>query len=363
MQASAPAIPRATSRFGGHALDAVLFAVAAILLLADLTMATASRAWTETPAYAFTYYPGLIALVLAAGISLRIPGQLVNGRLMLGIVAVAAVVDQLAFAPDVGPAFFLQGILYNFVPALFAHLLLRWPEDRLQTRPQRWILWVFYLVLPLLTFGWQVTWKLEWFGGGTDGWWWLTLAPDEALSTGIYVAWEIVTLLAVATALVLIALRIAAAPRERRRLLVPVAIAAALLGITVLVSGLQAVFGFFWFDTEILQNLAILAVGGAVLVEDWLTSRSGPRSGALRPRPATDRPTEAIAEVRDSSPSSALPVVGPRALWLAIGAVLVAAAVLLGALRLATASDDSVPHPEPQPAPQLPEDMGPAPGI
>jgi hypothetical protein len=246
--------------------DIALIALAALLLVLDIVSAIVTGWWASDPLLNVVYFLGVVGFLVAGAVSYRVPGQAANARLLVAIAAVSLIVDLLSTWVDVGPDAFLYGLVYWVPVALLAHLLLRWPGNRLQTRPQRLLLWVPYAVLPALALLFQVTSDKAWFGKGAANWWWLTLAPDENLSNGIFTAQQIVFVAFLVAVLVLIGMRLAAASPAGRRALVPIAIAAAFLGLATGIGAVQGAIGADAIDLRLVQNLALLTVPLAVLV-------------------------------------------------------------------------------------------------
>ena len=206
-------------------------------------------------------YFGAMALLIAAGVvSVRVPAQRTNGRLMLGYVLLVQVSAALLAYPDVGPCEFLGELLFPAQPVLFGHILLRWPKAALQTGAQRLAVRVGYLYLPPL---WVVA---EVFDDGHSsrprGAWWPTLLPDGAAFDALTQVWTWSYLALSITFVVLVAMRLDRASRPERRELIPVAVAAALSAIGGALASVQYLTAF---DASFVLNLALAAVPFAFL--------------------------------------------------------------------------------------------------
>jgi class 3 adenylate cyclase len=181
--------------------------------------------WSDplTDLTAATWLLVIVSLVVAGWVSLGRPAQRGNGTLML-IIAVTAAATQLQYVAG-GPWAFIGTMLYPFTGVLVGWLLLRWPRNRLQTRAQRWLVRMAFILVPILTVAVNVTWVPAW-GGYTGPIWWPTLVRSKELQTWLYNGTQGLEGLLLFAFVALVAARIVRASRPERRELIPVAIAA-----------------------------------------------------------------------------------------------------------------------------------------
>lgn len=308
-------------RFG--VADGLLFGVVGWLTIADVGSSIARGNWGTYPALAITYYPALVAMVAAGGVSFRREGQRGNGRLLLAIAGSSALTDILTSWPDIGPSIFLSNLVSAVLPALFGHLLLRWPDHRLASRRQVVLVAIAYVAPVLVALGWQVLWLPRWFDPRDASWTWLTIAPNRAVAVRLDVAGQYLNLALIAAFIVFIAAKIVRADAARRRRLVPVAIAAVFIAATAIVSAANGIGIAIPVDTNLLSNLGTLAVPLAVLIGD-----------ARLVRDATGGDRAAL---------------GPQIAVIVAAALVVASALTVGLTALAAAPAGGIPNPQPGP--------------
>jgi len=77
-----------------------------------------------------------------------------------------------------GPWAFIGTMLYPFTGVLVGWLLLRWPRNRLQTRAQRRLVRMAFILVPILTAAVNITWVPAW-GGYTGPIWWRRPGRDR----------------------------------------------------------------------------------------------------------------------------------------------------------------------------------------
>jgi hypothetical protein len=266
--------------------EVVLLAAAGLLLVVAFAVGTANSVWALWPVDFGAFYAGVIALIIAGAVLLRVPEQRSNGRLMIAIAAGSSALDLLSWQAGPGP--FVFGILYWLVPAMFVHLLLRWPDTRLRTPARRSTIWVAYLVPAALTLVSQVMWDPAWFRRDTPSPWWLTLAPNEGVANALFVAAQIVYIAVIAAVFAFLWKRVAAGSPTVRREVLPVAIAAVLLGGVTLIRVAQGLGWVTDIDSSALQNLAVLSVPLAALVGVALGRREDAAHRTLVPAPLPD---------------------------------------------------------------------------
>ena len=203
---------------GGRPWWAALCGAAAIALLWV-------PSWVNpvTDITAATWQLAIISLVVAGWVSLGRPSQRGNGILML-ILAVMVSATSLQ-SVDWGPWAVIGTMLYPLVGVLLGLLLLRWPRGRLQSRAQRRLIRIAFVLVPLLTAAWIITWDPRW-NGFTGSAWWPTLVHVKALGTWLYNGAQGVEAILLILFVTLMVARIIQATRPERRELVPVAVAA-----------------------------------------------------------------------------------------------------------------------------------------
>ncbi len=204
---------------GGRPWWAVLCAAGAIAFLWV-------PSWTNpfTSLYYATWPLAILSLVAAGWVSLGRSSQRGNGMLMM-ILAVMASATSLQ-SLDWGPWFFIYTMLYPLVGILLGVLLLRWPRAGLQTRVQLRVVQIAFVLIPLLTAAWCVTWDPRLNGGRYGRVWWPTIATVPELSYWLYNITQGVEVALLILLVALMAARIIHAARPERRALVPVAVAA-----------------------------------------------------------------------------------------------------------------------------------------
>ena len=204
---------------GGRPWWAVLCAAGAIAFLWV-------PSWTNpfTSLYYATWPLAILSLVAAGWVSLGRSSQRGNGMLMM-ILAVMASATSLQ-SLDWGPWFFIYTMLYPLVGILLGVLLLRWPRAGLQTRVQLRVVQIAFVLIPLLTAAWCVTWDPRLNGGQYGRVWWPTIATVPELSYWLYNITQGVEVALLILLVALMAARIIHAARPERRALVPVAVAA-----------------------------------------------------------------------------------------------------------------------------------------
>jgi class 3 adenylate cyclase len=205
-----------------------------------------------------TWVLTILSLVVAGWVAMGRPSQRGNGILML-VIAVTSSATSLQFLAG-GPWAFIGTILDPCSGVLLGWLLLRWPNRRLQTRPQLWLTRTAFVLVPLLATLSNVTWDPRW-SGYKYAIWWPTLVPKKELGIWTYNGTQIFEGVLLAAFVVLMVLRIVQATRPERRELIPVAVAAIAFAVFAGAWALTAVTGA---DVAALVNwslnLATLAV-------------------------------------------------------------------------------------------------------
>jgi class 3 adenylate cyclase len=215
-------------------------------------------------ATAATWYSMIASLVVAGWIALGRPAQRGNGTLMLvlGLVASATFLQYV----NSGPWSVIGSVLYPVAGILAGWLVLRWPGDRLRTPAQRWLIRFAFIAVPVLTVASDVTWDPRW-GGYTGQAWWPTLIRDEELGTWVYNATQVIEGILLLALVVLMAARIAGAPRPGRRELLPVAVAAVAFAVLASTTVVDALAGTDLTDvTGWASNLSMLAIPVSFLI-------------------------------------------------------------------------------------------------
>lgn len=245
---------------GGRPWWAVLCAAGAIAFLWV-------PSWTNpfTSPYDATWLLAILSLVAAGWVSLGRSSQRGNGMLMM-ILAVLASATSLQNL-DWGPWFFIYTMLYPLVGILLGVLLLRWPRAGLQTRVQLRVVQIAFILIPLLTAAWCVTWDLRLNGGQYGRAWWPTIATVPELSYWLYNITQGVEVALLILLVALMAARIIHAARPERRALVPVAVAATAFAVLAVAEAIDLLT-----NTNIsnvvdgASNLSLLAVPVSFLV-------------------------------------------------------------------------------------------------
>jgi class 3 adenylate cyclase len=235
---------------------AVVCAVAALALL-----------WWSSDGYfsgvsAVTFDLVVISLIAAGWVSLGRPSQRGNGILML-LLAILIPLGSLQFVTW-GPWAFIGYLAYPLSGVLLGWLLLRWPRGRLQTPAQVWLLRTAFVLTPLLTVAWSVTWD-----PGRDGFtrvWWPTIVYAKTLEQWLFNGAQAVEAILLILFVALMAARIIQATRPERRELVPVAVAAAAFAGFAVAEAIETITGTDISDVvNWLSNLAALTVPVAFL--------------------------------------------------------------------------------------------------
>lgn len=180
--------------------------------------------WTNpfTDVTEATWQLAIGSLVVAGWVSLGRASQRANGTLML----ILAVVTSATSLQSVGwgPWALIGVVLYPISGILLGTLVLRWPRERLATRPQRGLIGVAWAVVPLLVLVSSLTYHPT--GHYFARIWWPVIGPLKPLDNPLYYASQGAEAILLVTFVVLVAIRIAQASRPERRQLVPVALAA-----------------------------------------------------------------------------------------------------------------------------------------
>lgn len=328
MALSPPALPLRAVRPG----VVVPVAVAGLLVVMDLVVPLVGGAAIVGGAGFAAFHLAMVLFVVAGAVSLRLPGQVGNGSLMLGLAAAGSAFDLLAWLQAAGPCAFLQGPVYGVYAALFTHLLVRWPDADLRGA-RRILVAVAWIGLPLSALLWQLTWDPRWFGRTAAAWWWPVLAPARVVSGVVWLVSQILLAAVVVVGFALILLRFVRA-RHRSGLL-PVVLAAAALGISVLLEILDSVGAGTGIDVSLVQDLAALSVPIAVVAR------------GVRRRDA------ALAVSPHAEPQAFR--VPPHALYrgAVLGTVLLAVALVVMVSGLATGGEEGRTAPNPAPGPAL----------
>lgn len=225
--------------------------------------------WYPTPLSPFTnvsdgtFVLAVISLVVAGWVSLGLSSQRSNGTLMLVLAVLVAASSQTA---TWGPWAFIGTLAYPLSGVLLGWLLLRWPGSRLQTRTQLWLVWVAFIVLPVLTVAWCVAWDPR-QNGYTGSFWWPTLVHAATLDTWLFNGTQGAEAILVFLFVALMAARIIRATRPERRALVPVAIAAVAFAALAGAEAVEVLTGTNVSDVvNWTSNLSVMAVPIAFLI-------------------------------------------------------------------------------------------------
>lgn len=223
--------------------------------------------WTNpfTSVTMATWLLAVASLIAAGWISLGRPSQRRNGIMMLVLALLMSAQSSLQILTW-GPWAFAGTVLSPLAVVVLAWLLLRWPRARLQTRAQVRALQAAFILVPLSTVAWCVTWDPRW-SGYTAGMWWPTLVRREDLGNRIYDGSEWVQGLLLVLFVALIAVRLRQGSRPERRELVPAAIAGTALAAFGALSVKDGLAGVYDSDAVVtLQNLSVMAVPVSFLV-------------------------------------------------------------------------------------------------
>jgi hypothetical protein len=260
------AIPTTTRASGLHGASMVLLGLAAALVVVDAALTVASGWLSRSPAQAITFALAMAAMVAAGAVLLRDRRHAGLGRLLLAVGASGSLFDVLGTVPDVGPAAFVQAPVYWLYAAFLIHLVLRWPDRRIDGRVARALVVAAYTVPLGLALLWQLTWSPPWWDGAPRTRWWITLVPARDVSATAYQVQQILFVALIVAAFAVVAVRTATARGERLLVLAPVAFVALVLGATVVVGVVDALGAGTGLDLDVLQNVALLAVPVWVLV-------------------------------------------------------------------------------------------------
>jgi hypothetical protein len=315
----------------GHPGSMLLLGAAIGLVAADATVAMTTGSAARSGWLYVSFTLAMIGMVVAGSLLLRDPLHAGLRGLLLGVAATGSLHDLMGLLQDVGPLAFLQGFVYWGYAGLLAHVLVRWPDRRIESRVAHLLVLAVYLLLPALTAVWRLTWDARWYGRDAAGWWWPTLLPARDLSFAVWRIQQVVFLVVVAALGTVIVRRLVLARGARRLLLVPVGVVAVALALTVVAELLADLGAPLPIDTAVTQDLALLAIPIAVLV------------AAVRSSGAP------------AAPGRRLPPGDPVVLRYRLGLAGLAAALVLAAavVVMTTGEVDAGAGPAPAPGPAL----------
>ena len=258
---------RASSPVGRvRAPSTVLLGLVAALVLIDLAAAIAAGGLVDQALVLVTHWIAQIAFVLAGARLLRDRPHAGLGRLMLAIAGVGALNGLSVSLHPVGLTEFAASFIDSLEVALIVHLLVRWPDRRVNGSLPRALVVAAYVVPLVLTAVWELTWSPRWFDGDERSRAWITLVPARDLSAAVWQVQQVVLVALVVALLALVVAKALAGRGRRRAALVPVAIVAAVLAATDVVRIAVSLGAPIDIDPSAVQNLALLAVPIAVLV-------------------------------------------------------------------------------------------------
>lgn len=314
----------------GRAPTMVLLGVALGLVVADAAAGVISGSAAQYTASTVSFTLALIGIVVAGLVLIRDRLHAGLGVLLLGTAAGGALQDLTGILQDLGPLAFLQMFVYWGYAALLAHVLVRWPDARIQSRGVRGLVLGMYLLMPALTAVWQLTWDPRWFGAGTASWWWPTVLPARDFSATVWQVQQVVFVALIAALVAVVVVRTVRARGGRRITLLPVAIVAIALALTVVAGVAEALGVTIPFDVNAAQNLTLLAIPVGVLV--------------AATRPAHDG---------QAVPGRRLPPGDPVRLHYRLGlaAIAASAVVLVSVIVVFASGTDGANGPVPLPAP------------
>lgn len=218
-----------------------------------------------TSAYNATWQLAILSLVVAGWVSLGRSSQRGNGELMM-ILAVTASATSLQNL-DWGPWLFIYTMLYPIVGILLGLLLLRWPRGGLQTRVQLRVVQIAFVLIPLLTAAWCVTWDPRRSGNQDGRVWWPTIASLPDLSYWLYNITQGVEAALLILLVALMAARIIHAARPERRELLPVAVAATAFAVLAVAEVIDLLTSTNISDVvDGASNLSLMAVPVSFLI-------------------------------------------------------------------------------------------------
>jgi hypothetical protein len=316
----------------GRRASGLLLGLAAALVLVDAAAGVLTGEATDPLRFA-VFLLALAGLVAAGAVLLRDRRHEGLGRLLLGVAAAGALWDALGAFPGAGPFSFLQGFAYWGYVGLLVHVLVRWPDRRIDGPVARGLVIAVYALMPLLTALWQLAWDARWFGGREATEWWPTAFPSRSFS---YVVWQVqqVLLLVLVAALLAVAIGRAVTARGARLLaMAPVTVVAVALAATAVLDTVRVLGAPIGFDPALVENLALLAIPVAVL---W---------AALLEPAGIDQPAIPGRRLHLDDAARARYHLGFAGLA-ALAVVLASVAVVLGLDGFA----DSAPAPQPGPA-------------
>lgn len=258
-----PAVPAQRSR----ATAMVLLGVALGLVIADIVAGVIAGQVAQYPVPTVTFDLAMVGMVVAGLVLVRDGLHAGLGVLLFGTAASGALYDLTrTLQQDVAPLTFLQPFVYWGYAALLSHLLVRWPDRRVESRGVRALLFGMYAVLPVLTVVWQLTWERRWFGPGTGSWWWWTVLPARDFSATVWQVQQVLFIALIASLIVVVAVRVVRARGTRRVALAPVAVVGIALAMSVVAEVVGQLGVAVPIDTNIVQNITLLAIPISVLV-------------------------------------------------------------------------------------------------
>ena len=312
---------------------AVLAAAVTLVVLADAVASTLAGYFDQAPVSTAVFLVGCLALI-GAGVAVALRARSTASSLSVLMIAVAAagsLADLFGALPTFGPGPFGRGVVYQIYVALFTHLLLRWPERRVRGRVPRVLLATVYLLLPALSLIWQLTWDPRWFGAEAKGQWWPFLVPARDFSYATFEVQQLAFLALVIALLSIVVVRAVRASPARRRGMLPVTIAAGVLGLVVVLQILAALGLETPIDVNLVGNLAVLTVPVAVLIGAREVGESDVAGGVGQQVPPLQRIRERYTAL--------------------LATVIAAAVIACICVVVAVRADDGSPQQPPNPAP------------
>lgn len=262
-----------------------LLGTAVGLVVADAVVGITTGAAAAAPLPFTSFVVAMVGITLVGARIVHDPLHAGLGGLLLGVAAAGSALDLIGALQDLGPLAFLQGLVYWGYAGLLAHVLVRWPDERIRSRGARLLVLAVYLLLPLLTLTWQLAWDPRWYGREAADRWWPTVVPAQAFAETVWQLQELVFLVVLAALVTVVVVRVVRAEGDRRVGMLPVVAASVVLAITVVLELVEALWVPLPLDTVVLQNLALLTIPVGVWIAALRTTSAGAPAPGRRPPP------------------------------------------------------------------------------